>query len=305
MGRVSELNTPYIAFYTADGFVPQEIEVPHSRARRSLDKRSGLSAGSSSSECAVNVAVTRNSSGEQKDYCLLFCLTDNTLHFNLSMETNNSASNCSVTMTSEYFIEGACQCEDFNNATCLRAQIPGHALCQDLDFPNLDITFLFHNGTNETGSLSEGYWRMDIYLNETYFLRDRPNPNIYNMFAVPKGASYACSGNTSLNTYSHDYNDTVSGPEDDSNPTIRSIHLPGIQVQAFGQFYVNKHDGSPVFASAYNCHGYFQLSSWMGIFSVIILSLMLYISIVFAFSIQTMDRFDDPRGPTISVENLH
>ena len=91
--------------------------------------------------------------------------------------------------------------------------------------------FLFHNGTNETGSLSEGYWRMDIYLNETYFLRDRPNPNIYDMFAVPKGASYACSGNTSLNTYSHDYNDTVSGPEDDSNPTIRSIHLLGIQVR--------------------------------------------------------------------------
>jgi len=25
MGRVSELNTPYVAFYTADGFVPQEI----------------------------------------------------------------------------------------------------------------------------------------------------------------------------------------------------------------------------------------------------------------------------------------
>ena len=76
------------------------------------------------------------------------------------------------------------------------------------------------------------------------------------------------------------------------------------KVQAFGQFY-HSDDGSPVFASAYNCHSYFQLSSWMGIFSVVILSLMLYVSLVFAFSIQTMDRFDDPRGPTISVENLH
>ena len=72
---------------------------------------------------------------------------------------------------------------------------------------------------------------MDIYLNETYFFRDRPDPNLYTEFAVPNGASYACSGNTSLNTYAHEYNDTELGPGDESNPTIKGIHMPGMQVR--------------------------------------------------------------------------
>lgn len=43
----------------------------------------------------------------------------------------------------------------------------------------------------------------------------------------------------------------------------------------------------------------------MGIFSVIITLIVLYLATVFVFSIQTLDRFDDPKDPTITIENLH
>ena len=59
------------------------------------------------------------------------------------------------------------------------------------------------------------------------------------------------------------------------------------------------------FASAYNCESYFSHVSLMGIVSVLILLVILYCSTIFMFQMKTMDRFDDPRGPTISVENLH
>lgn len=83
---------------------------------------------------------------------------------------------------------------------------------------------------------------------------------------------------------------------------IKIISFPQ-QIQAYGYSYTQY--GVPVFSTIYECHGYFTLPSWMGVFSVVILLTLLYISIVFAFSIQTVDRFEDPRAPTISVENLH
>ena len=59
------------------------------------------------------------------------------------------------------------------------------------------------------------------------------------------------------------------------------------------------------FATAYNCIGYFTEATWMGIFTVAILLLVFYLSIVCAFSMNTIDRFEDPRGQTILVEKLH
>lgn len=59
------------------------------------------------------------------------------------------------------------------------------------------------------------------------------------------------------------------------------------------------------FASAYNCQSYFSHVSLMGVVSVLILLSVLYCSAVFMFQMKSPDRFDDPRGPTISVENLH
>lgn len=59
------------------------------------------------------------------------------------------------------------------------------------------------------------------------------------------------------------------------------------------------------FETPYNCEGYFSIPILMGIFSVVVLLVILYLGNVFMFSIRTLDRFDDPRAPSISVDRLH
>ena len=59
------------------------------------------------------------------------------------------------------------------------------------------------------------------------------------------------------------------------------------------------------FSEAYNCVGYFTYDSMMGIFVVVVLLIILYLSLLCIFSMNTIDRFEDPRGQTITVEKLH
>lgn len=59
------------------------------------------------------------------------------------------------------------------------------------------------------------------------------------------------------------------------------------------------------FSVADNCIGYFTEAGWMGIISMVILIIIIYLAILCAFSIKTLDQFEDPRGQTISVEKLH
>lgn len=77
-----------------------------------------------------------------------------------------------------------------------------------------------------------------------------------------------------------------------------------VQVQLFAGITLNG-KGVPVFGSAYHCQSYIATVPLMGLVALIILLLVLYCSVVFLFSLKTQDRYDDPRGPTISVENLH
>ena len=62
---------------------------------------------------------------------------------------------------------------------------------------------------------------------------------------------------------------------------------------------------SSTFSTAYNCEGYFTATAWMGVVAVAILILILYLSIISIFSVQTIDKFEDPRGESINVEKLH
>ena len=60
-----------------------------------------------------------------------------------------------------------------------------------------------------------------------------------------------------------------------------------------------------VFGASSNCQGYLSTASLMGLVAGVVLILVLYCSVIFIFSIQSLDRFDDPRGTTITVQNLH
>jgi len=55
------------------------------------------------------------------------------------------------------------------------------------------------------------------------------------------------------------------------------------------------------FSGAYNCVGFFTIEILTGIFVTIILALGLFMGISMILSIQTPERFDDPKGTTITV----
>lgn len=83
-----------------------------------------------------------------------------------------------------------------------------------------------------------------------------------------------------------------------------------IQVESFGKIFTmsTKNNATlplPVFSSVYECEGYFDISSLTGTFVVVIVTVMLYLATLALFSTQTPDRFDDPRGQTINIDNLH
>ena len=79
-----------------------------------------------------------------------------------------------------------------------------------------------------------------------------------------------------------------------------------LQVQAFGNVYgAHVNTTFLAFSSVYDCEGYFDIATWMGTFVAVVVIIMFYFATLTLFSMQTVDRFDDPRGRTISVENLH
>ena len=86
------------------------------------------------------------------------------------------------------------------------------------------------------------------------------------------------------------------------NNFLRKIFFPLssfiLQVQPYNV-------SSNVFSSADNCTGYLTATAWMGIIAVSLLILILYVSIVAAFSIAPVDEFEDSREDTIKIEKMH
>ncbi|CAI8027621.1 hypothetical protein GBAR_LOCUS15765, partial [Geodia barretti] len=84
------------------------------------------------------------------------------------------------------------------------------------------------------------------------------------------------------------------------------LQFVGFQVQSYGNVYgAHNETRFLAFSTVYDCEGYFDVASWMGTFVTVIFIIVLYFAILALFSTQTVDRFDDPRSRTISVENLH
>ena len=67
-----------------------------------------------------------------------------------------------------------------------------------------------------------------------------------------------------------------------------------LQVQPF-----NVKNGT--FEYAYDCTGFFTIPIFMGLITAGILILILFAGVLAMFSLTTMDRFDDPKGPGIHV----
>lgn len=302
MGSIEQLGRPFAAFYTAGG--SEESSVPvNLRSRRQTPSPSKVNS---------SLCWSKYENATAKTPCLLFCLPNITYqmryiqnysaYWNVEKDKPHNESLCWLNATVN---ESSMVCGkdvipeleldlEYLLENCTRASAIPPTKKIKLTFPQGNIT--------DVDFLPKFYWRMDLsYSNnstgEVDLKRSHADPRLYRTFAVPRGVAYACNSSI-YNSY-----------------TVNATSLIGfegsvfqflsVQVQPYNVTFTTSLSNNPFFSSTYNCEGYFTFPSWMGVFIVLLLLLILYLSTIFIFSMQTIDRFDDPRGQTINVENLH
>ncbi|XP_066158009.1 V-type proton ATPase subunit S1 [Euwallacea fornicatus] len=137
--------------------------------------------------------------------------------------------------------------------------------------PELSISFEFQQTVT-------GYWVLHT-TNITYsdkIISQVTNGTIY----APLGFSYTC-GNQTFKT------------------TGFSIMFPNFQVQPmFKGTYLTQ---LTKFDDPYNCVGFTTIPIWSGLFVTFILLLIMTFGLTMMMDIKTMDRFDDAKGKTITI----
>jgi len=144
----------------------------------------------------------------------------------------------------------------------------------NIKFSNLEkigdlvLQFLFSTKSVGYYSLKKIMYKMkgDTYGDFLWVKRD-----IY----FPYNFSYHCSPRTTF------INNTVS------------LHITDMQ------FEIDPKNGT--FSDAYDCVGFTSIPIWTGIFVTTILALIMIWALTMIMDIRTMDRFDDPKGKTITI----
>uniref|UniRef100_A0A3Q0SSJ0 ATPase H+ transporting accessory protein 1b n=1 Tax=Amphilophus citrinellus TaxID=61819 RepID=A0A3Q0SSJ0_AMPCI len=81
----------------------------------------------------------------------------------------------------------------------------------------------------------------------------------------------------------------------DQNSSEWRLNFIDFQIQGFGL------SNSTDFSYASDCASFFTPAIWMGLLTVLLMLLILVYGLHMIMQVNTMDRFDDPKGPTISV----
>uniref|UniRef100_V9KMN9 V-type proton ATPase subunit S1 n=1 Tax=Callorhinchus milii TaxID=7868 RepID=V9KMN9_CALMI len=147
---------------------------------------------------------------------------------------------------------------------------------------NLKITF---NMTNRLYPVSAKHW-FTLDTVEISTARARAGFNVSHIYA-PALYSYHCRFVLTSNQASPAFI-----PLTPDNKW--AITLQDFQVQGFGVKELR-------FSYASDCAGFFTPAIWMGLLTSLLLIAILSYGLHMIINLKTMDRFDDPKGPTISV----
>ncbi|MEQ2171341.1 hypothetical protein GOODEAATRI_009641 [Goodea atripinnis] len=79
------------------------------------------------------------------------------------------------------------------------------------------------------------------------------------------------------------------------NTTQWRLNFIDFQIQGFGL------SNSTNFSYASDCAGFFTAGIWMGLITSLLMLLIFVYGLHMIMQLNTMDRFDDPKGPSISV----
>lgn len=124
-------------------------------------------------------------------------------------------------------------------------------------------------------ALSQGYWAV------AQLSWDDRAMIIKTTIAVPTGFSYHCSP-------------LVEYPSSAGYPTIQ---IEGLQLEAV---FTNTEEFK-VFSDSWDCVGFTSAGIWGGLFVTFLMLFILSIGISWIMDIRTMDRFDDAKGKTITI----
>lgn len=133
---------------------------------------------------------------------------------------------------------------------------------------------------------SQGYYNL---MNITY--TDTSHPNEISLkwkksLYVPQNFSYNCGEEFLAQWFFQ--NETG---KDAPKYTIQ-LKFSDMQIQM---------DANKAFSEAYDCIGFTSIPIWTGIFVTFILGIILIWGLTMIIDIRTMDRFDDPKGKTITI----
>lgn len=83
-----------------------------------------------------------------------------------------------------------------------------------------------------------------------------------------------------------------------NNETLTSIilNIKRFQLQPFSTQNPNR-----IFADSFDCSTWFTISLWVGLFVTLLFGAIISLGIFMLFEIKTMDRFENPKGKTITV----
>uniref|UniRef100_A0A2A4JX12 Vacuolar H+ ATPase AC45 accessory subunit n=1 Tax=Heliothis virescens TaxID=7102 RepID=A0A2A4JX12_HELVI len=145
----------------------------------------------------------------------------------------------------------------------------------------VNATLTFDNTTLVLNFNSKaGYWFFDTVVLTIGDLTDTLYPD-EELFAI-LGFSYRCAQHVTFSTRNETKTYTVS--------------FEDLKVQPFFESNTTQE-----FGDAFNCVGFFSAPIWAGLFVVFILLAITFYGIMMMLDIRTMDRFDDPKGKTITI----
>ncbi|XP_044299695.1 V-type proton ATPase subunit S1 [Varanus komodoensis] len=157
-----------------------------------------------------------------------------------------------------------------------------------LEYPNVGgqpLSITFHM-TNTSYRVSARYW---FTLHTVELARPSAPPAIFNATQVsaPSNYSFSCAHVSSLPA-----SGAILVPS--SNASHWKVLITNFQIQSYNVT-------GERFSYASDCSGFFSPGIWMGLLTSLLLVAIFTYGLHMVMSLKTMDRFDDPKGPTISV----
>uniref|UniRef100_A0A8C6YIF0 ATPase H+ transporting accessory protein 1 n=1 Tax=Naja naja TaxID=35670 RepID=A0A8C6YIF0_NAJNA len=185
------------------------------------------------------------------------------------------ASNLSVTINNTLF--------DLTNLTFGKVCIGGMGSFWLLGIGGASCVFLM---TNASYPISKRNW---FVLHTVELVRPGDPPAVFNVTQItaPTNYSFSCACVSS--------EPSLGGmlfPA--KNATQWDLTIMRFQIQSYQ--LINE-----TFSDASDCAGFFSPGIWMGLLTSLLLVAIFTYGLHMIMSLKTMDRFDDPKGPTISV----